>query len=123
MLRYKSAGRVEPYAYFEVRNYLNAPVIEAAYDGMNYYTLDDHSEIGEPGWFLTGFNGCYVNRLRGSIGMDVRLTRRSTLDFYLLADYVMDKKVDANATGTRLKSYTRETGFRGWVGVGYEFAF
>lgn len=123
MLRYKSQGRVEPYAYFEVRNFLNAPVVEAAYDGYNYYTLDDHSEIGEPGWFLKGFNGCYVNRLRGSLGMDVRLTRRSTLDFYLLADYVMDKKVDANATGTRLKSYTRETGFRGWVGAGYEFAF
>ena len=24
---------------------------------------------------------------------------------------------------TKLKSYTKETGFRGWIGAGYEFAF
>lgn len=122
-VRYKSMGRVEPYAYFEVRNYLNAPVIEAAFDGTTYYTLDGYSETGEAGWFLKGFNGGYVNRLRGALGMDVRLTRRSTLNFYVLADYLMEKVVDANAEGTKLKSYTYEKGFRGWVGVGYEFAF
>jgi hypothetical protein len=122
-VRYKSMGRVEPYANFEVRNYLNAPVIEAAFDGTTYYTLDGYSETGEAGWFLKGFNGGYVNRLRGALGMDVRLTRRSTLNFYVLADYLMEKVVDANAEGTKLKSYTYEKGFRGWVGVGYEFAF
>jgi hypothetical protein len=35
----------------------------------------------------------------------------------------MDKQVDANAEGTKLKSYTKEIGFRGWIGAGYEFAF
>ncbi len=121
--RYKGFGRVQPYAYFEVRNYLNAPVIEAAFDGMNYYTLDGYSETGEPGWFLAGFNGCYVNRLRGALGADIRLDKRNTLNFYLLGDYCINKEVDANAAGTKLKSYTKETGFRGWVGAGYEFAF
>lgn len=123
MAKYKGLGRVEPYTYFEVRNYLNAPVIEAAYDGSGYYTLDDYSETSEAGWFLTGFNGGYVNRLRGSIGVDIKLDKRNTLNFYILGDYVMDKVVDANAEGTKLKSYTRETGFRGWFGAGYEFAF
>ena len=121
--QYKGFGKVQPYAYFEVRNYLNAPVIEAAYDDSVYVTLDDYSEEGEPGWFLTSFNGGYVNRLRGALGAEVKLDKRNTLDFYLLGDYVMDKEVDANAEGTKLKSYTKKTGFRGWIGAGYEFAF
>ena len=121
--QYKGFGKVQPYTYFEVRNYLNAPVIEAAYDGSVYVNLDDFSEEGEAGWFLTGFNGGYVNRLRGALGAEIRLDKRNTLDFYILGDYVMDKEVDANAEGTKLKSYTKETGFRGWIGAGYEFAF
>jgi hypothetical protein len=121
--QYKGFGKVQPYAYFEVRNYLNAPVVEAAYDGNIYVTLDDYSEEGEAGWFLTGFNGGYVNRLRGALGVDIRLDKRNTLNFYILCDYFMDKQVDANAEGTKLKSYTKETGFRGWMGAGYEFAF
>ena len=121
--RYKGFGTVQPYAYFELRNYMNAPVIEAAFDGMNYYTLDGYSETGEPGWFLKGFNGGYINRLRGSFGVDIRIDKRNTLNFYILGDYCIDKEVDANAEGTKLKSYTKETGFRGWLGAGYEFAF
>ena len=121
--QYKGLGKVQPYAYFEMRNYLNAPVIAAAYDGNVYVTLDDYSEEGAAGWFLTGFNGGYVNHLRGSLGTDIRLDKRNTLNFYILCDYLMDKQVDANAEGTRLKSYTKETGFCSWVGVGYEFAF
>lgn len=121
--RYKGFGRVMPYAYVEVRNYLNAPVISAAYDGTTYLTLDTYEEEGSAGWFLTGFNGGYVNRLRGSLGVDIKLNAHNTLNLYFLGDYVMDKVVDANAEGTKLKSYTKETGFRGWVGAGYEFAF
>ena len=55
--------------------------------------------------------------------MDVKLDKHNKLNFYLLGDYVIDKVVDANAEGTKLKSYTKETGFRGWIGAGYEFAF
>lgn len=121
--QYKGFGKVQPYAYVEVRNYLNAPVIEAAYDGTNYYTLDEYSEEGEAGWFLTGFNGGYVNRFRGSLGVDIRLDKRNTLNLYFMGDYLIDKEVDANAEGTKLKSYTKESGFRGWLGAGYEYAF
>lgn len=121
--QYKGFGRVQPYAYLEVRNYLNAPVIAAAYDGTNYYTLDGYLQEDEPGWFLKGFNGGYVNRLRGSLGVDYKLDKRNTLIFYILCDYLMDKEVDANTEGTKLKSYTKETGFRGWVGARYEISF
>ena len=40
-----------------------------------------------------------------------------------MTDYLMEKQVDANAEGTKLKSYTKETRFRGWIVMGYEFAF
>ena len=36
---------------------------------------------------------------------------------------VSDKVVDANADGTKLKSYTKEKGFKGTLGAGYVFAF
>ena len=55
--------------------------------------------------------------------MDIQLNRSNTLSFYFMGDYCIDKVVDANAEGTILKSYTKETGFRGWIGAGYEFAF
>ncbi len=122
-VKYLGFGKVEPYAYFELRNYLNAPVINAAYDGINYGTVDGLMQEGDPGWFLGGFNGGYINRYRGSLGVDIKLNRNSTLNFYLMGDYCIDNEVDANAEGTILKSYTKETGFRGWVGAEYEFAF
>lgn len=40
-----------------------------------------------------------------------------------MGDYCIDKEVDANAEGTILRSYIRETGFRVWLGAGYEFSF
>lgn len=121
--KYVGFDIVEPYAYFELRNYLNAPVIYAAYDGTHYLTLDDYSESGAAGWFLNGFNGGYINRYRGSIGADIKFDKHNTLNIYVLADYIIDKEVDANAEGTKLKSYVKETGFVGWFGAGYEFSF
>ena len=95
----------------------------AAYDGINYGTVDGLVQEGDPGWFLGGFNGSYINRYRGSLGVDILLNRSSTLNFYFMGDYCIDKEVDANAEGTILKSYTKETGFRVWLGAGYEFSF
>ena len=122
MLKYKGFQKVEPYTYFEVRNYLNAPVISAAYDGSTYYTLEGE-ESGDAGWFLSGFNGGYVNRYRGAIGIDIRIAKNHSLDFYFLGDYYTDKVVDANSDGTELKSYSREYGFMGNLGVAYTFSF
>ncbi len=119
---YKGLRRLEPYAYFELRNTLNAPVIKANYDGANYVT-DDLSQSGEPGWFINSWNGVYVNRLRGSLGAEYRLGSRSTLDVALMADRTIDKVVDANAEGTKLKSYTREKTFMYWLTVGYKYSF
>ena len=119
---YKGFRSIEPYASAELRHRLNAPVIVANYDGT-YYLTDALSQNGEAGWFLDGFTGCCLNRLRGTLGMDYRMSKNSTLGVCLMADYAMDKVVDANASGTKLKSYTREKGFTGWLQVGYGYSF
>ena len=121
-LTYKGFRRWEPYGYVEMRNTLNAPVIKANFDGT-YYVTDAGSRTGEAGWFLDGFSGCYVNRLRGSLGAEYKIDRRNSLNFYILLDHVSDKVVDANASGTKLKSYTREQGFAAHLGAAYEYSF
>ena len=126
-VQYKGLRRMEPYASLELRNTLNAPSINASYNGTYYVFYDEetdsYSRSGEVGWFLDGFNKVYLNRLRGVLGVEYRLSKASTVDVSLMGDYVMDLVVDANAEGTKLKSYTRETGFVGWLTVGYKYAF
>ncbi len=114
--------RFTPYFYFEIRNFLNAPVICANYDGTTYLT-DSGSEKGEPGWFLQSFKGIYINRYRSSLGLDIKINKQNELSFYFLGDYLYDKVVDANSEGTKLKSYTKEKGFFGSIGAEYKFSF
>lgn len=121
-LQYKGWRSIEPYAYVELRNTLNAPVVKANFDGT-YYLTESLSRYGEAGWFLDGFTGVYVNRLRGCIGASFKFDRRSSIDVSVLADHVSDKVVDANAAGTKLKSYTLEEGFAGFLTVSYKYAF
>ena len=123
-LKYKGLQRWTPYAYIELRNTLNAPVVNALYNSTyNVYMTTTGSITGEAGWFLDGFSGCYVNRLRGSLGAEYKIDRRNSLNFYILLDHVSDKVVDANASGTKLKSYTREQGFAAHLGAAYEYSF
>lgn len=123
---YKGLRRWEPYASVELRNTLNAPVINAVYneatDTWGFYNNGVFTEKGDPGWFLEGFSGAYVNRLRGTLGVEYRIDRRSTIEAYLMADYSIDKEVDANTSGKKLKAYTRETGFTGWLCVSYSYS-
>ena len=121
-LQYKGMRRLEPYAGIELRHALNAPLISAYYNGSSYLTEDYHTE-GEPGWFLESYSKKYINRVRGTLGAEYRLGKHSSIDVALLADYIMDYVVDANAEGTRLKTYTYETGLVGWLSVAYRYAF
>ena len=121
-LNYKGFQRWQPYAYAELRHSLNAPVINAYYSNGSYLT-ESYDEEGNAGWFISGWNGAYLNRIRFSLGTTYRLSKASELDFYLLADRISEKSVDANAEGTKLKSNTREKGFVGWAGVSYTYKF
>ena len=121
-VKYKCSERLSPFAYLEIRNTLNAPVISANFDGTNYLT-DTGSKTGEPGWFLDGFCGNYVNRIRGAFGADYSFDRHNSLNICLLLDRISNKVVDANNEGTKLKSYTRETGILAHIAVAYVYAF
>ena len=126
-LKLQYTHRFAPYASIELRNTLNAPVVDAVYNEATgtwgYYNGTTFTEKGDPGWFLDGWDGVYVNRLRGAVGFDYRIDKRSTLDVSLMADYVMDKVVDASGKGKYLKSYTHETGFVAWLTIGYNYSF
>ena len=121
---YLGLGRIKPFAYVELRHMLNAPVIKANYNAAtNQYLTDEGTRTGEAGWFLDGFNGSYLNRLRGALGADYRIDKRNYIGVTVLADRVSDKEVDANAEGTKLKSYTQQTGFKTWLVCSYKYAF
>ena len=123
-VKYKGFRKVEPYAYFEIRNTFNAPVVSAFYDsGLGAYFTAAGNSKGEAGWFLSGYDGSYVNRLRGSVGIDWNINKRNTLTFYFMGDYYRDKTIDANAKGTKLKSFAFEKGFMGWLGADYSYSF
>ena len=129
MVKYKGFGKAEPFAYVELRNLLNAYTISAysvsdgTTNGTTYYVDADCTEVGDPGWFIASSNGAYINRFRGALGMDYRWDKRNSITAELLLDRVSDKVIDANAEGTKLKSYTLRTGFVGQLCVGYTYSF
>ncbi|MCR4828156.1 MAG: DUF2490 domain-containing protein [Bacteroidales bacterium] len=123
MAKYKGLGAWEPYASVEMRHFLNAHAVSANYNTLTgIYYNDDGLATGEAGWFLNG-TSAYMNRLRGTLGVDYRVNRSNSLNFSFMGDYVSDKVIDANAAGTKLKSYTVETGFIGWFCAGYTYSF
>ncbi len=123
-LQYRGLWAVVPYASVELRNTINAPAIAARYNATtDEYLPAEGVSSSEAGWFLDGFNSVYLNRVRGAVGVEWTLTRRSSVDLSLMADYVMDRVVDANSSGTILKSYTYEHGLVGWLAMGYTYKF
>lgn len=119
---------ITPYAYVELRQTFSGPSVTATYIGDAYRTQYSQSAsladtVGDPGWFLDGFNSVYLNRIRTCIGVDYRMTRASTLTFYLLADRIRDKVIDANKLGTKLFTYTDERGFMATLGAMYTYSF
>jgi len=108
---------LEPYAYFEPRLVLN---------GAKWSEESVTPEF-ENAVFL-GHKDVYFNRLRGAVGVEWRLARRHSLDFYCLYDRLRDKEIDARKEGSEkgetLKAQTFfVTGNRVSVGVGYKFSF
>ena len=91
----------------------------------NVYQTDDsyYCAKGDEGWFLDGFNTVSLNRFRGSIGAEYKLDAHNMLNASVLLDYNTENEVDANAEGTKLKSYIHQTGFAAWLCIGYEYSF
>ena len=113
-ISYKGFSDVTPYGYVEVRNVFNDPACSATWSTTSQ-AYSDYSFLG--------YTDAYVNRIRGSLGAEWKISKQHALDFYLLGDYCYDKEVDTNAAGTKLKSLTYDQAFKMAFCVGYQFSF
>lgn len=113
-LQYKGWLNLEPYAAFEVRNTLNAPSFTADWNDVakSYSNYE----------FL-GYKDIYINRLRGTLGIEWTLSPHSALDIYTHLDSCRDKDIDTNKKGTKLKSFTWSRTLIPTFGLGYTFSF
>lgn len=111
---YKGFGSVTPYIYAELRNVFNDPSVIATWSTASLAYAD---------YSFGGYNNAYVNRLRGSLGAELKLSKHHALDFFVLTDYNYDKNIDTNAKGTRLKSLTWDRSLNVSLGLGYKFNF
>ena len=105
---------LEPYAAFEARLLLN---------GVDETTL---ATKGASDLSAVQYTDTYFNRLRGILGVEWQLSRSSFLDFYSMADYCIDKVIDASSMTNakhpgKLKSVNMETEWDIIFGVVYRF--
>lgn len=113
-IQYKGFAAVEPYVFFELKNVFNDPACSATYNSATGAYTD---------YSFNGYTDTYVSRYRGGLGLEWKLSRMHSLEFYGLLDYCNDKNVDTNKEGTKLKSLTWDQKLRPTVGVGYKFSF
>ncbi len=113
-VQYKGFATIEPYAYLEVRNIFNDPSCNATWST---------SSQAYANYSFGGYNDVYINRLRGCLGLEWKISKHSALDFYGMLDYCYDKNIDVDKTYTYLKSLTWDQSLNGIVGVGYKFSF
>lgn len=111
---YRGFLDVTPYTYVELRNVFNDPLCSATWNSSTK-TYSNYSFLG--------YGDTYLNRVRGALGAEWKLSRSHALDFFLLADYCYDKDIDTNAEGTTLKALTYDQAFNVGIGIGYSFSF
>ena len=111
---YKGLSSVTPYGYVEIRNVFNDPSCYATWSTASQAYSD---------YLFKGYDDAYINRVRGSLGAEWKLSKQHSLDFFLLTDYCYDKNIDTNAEGTKLKSLTYDRALNFGIGVGYQFSF
>ena len=108
---------LQPYVYLEPRIIFNGAKWSSGAYGPGY----EESEF-------IGHNDVYMNRLRGALGIEWKLSSSHTIDFYGLYDRLWDKEIDARKEGSTkgvgLKAPIKQvTGNRISIGVGYKFEF
>lgn len=111
---YKGFTSVTPYGSIEVRNVFNDPACSATWSTASLAYAD---------YSFKGYTDAYINRVRGSLGLEWKLNKHHALDFYVLGDYCYDKNIDTNSSGTKLKSLTYDQAFKMSFCIGYQFSF
>ncbi len=113
-VKYRGLRKVEPYAYFELRNIFNAPRCSATWSETSAAYTD---------YEFLGYNDAYVNRLRGSVGLDWNISKRHGIDFSLMYNHTRSLEIDTDKAGTKLKSLGWEKSDALSLCVGYKFSF
>ncbi len=108
---------LEPYLYFEPRLLLNGAKWGPESTGENY---EDASFLGH--------KDVYVNRYRGAAGLEWKINKRNSIDFYCLFDHLYDKDIDARKEGSSKgvelkKAIVGVSADRISLGIGYRFSF
>lgn len=113
-LSYSGLSTLEPYAYIELRNTLNAPSFTATYV-QESGSYEDYA--------FTGYNDIFLNRYRGAIGAQWQVDKRSGLDLRVMLDYTINKHIETNPQGSILEAYYIEHKWTPTIVVGYVFSF
>ena len=113
---FKGFDSIEPYAFIEARNLLNSAGVSARYSTttLNY---DSYEFLGY------GFYPPYINRVRGALGLEWKLSQHHALDIYAMEDYCYERNIDISKDRSTLKSFSYDPAFNTIVGVGYKFSF
>ncbi len=113
-ISYKGFSSVTPYGYVELRNVFNDPACSATWSTTSQAYSD---------YTFKGYTDAYLNRVRGCLGAEWKISKQHALDFYVLGDYCYEKNVDTNSGGTKLKSLTYDQEFNTTFCIGYQFSF
>ena len=97
---------LKPYIWCELVNTLNANPLQQKYKD------NDPTNTGHQ----------YIRRVRTSIGVEWRLTQRSSLDFYYRFNYGYDRDVTVKANSQKLL-LTEETSYQHAIGIAYNFGW
>lgn len=113
---YKGFTGIEPYGYVEMRNLLNSAGIKAAYSTVT-------GNYGSYEFLGYGLYPPYVNRLRGALGLEWKLSKQHALDFYVMEDWCYERSIDISKDRSTLRSFSYDPSLNTVIGVGYKLSF
>ena len=113
---YKGFKSLEPYAFVEGRNLLNAALVNATYSTSS-------NNWGNYSFGGYGFVEPYFNRVRGAVGAKWKLSKHNAIDFCLMEDYCYERNIDVSKDRTTLKSFTIDPALYTIASVGYKYSF
>ena len=123
-LERKLSGRASVFLSGEARWLLNGASVDGyVYDPRQMrYTTPQGDIAGKKGWFFSGYDHTYLDRVRLSAGVDLGAHRaKDQVRIYALADRTRSFKIDTASSGTVLSGLWWE---QSWVlGLGLRYTF
>ena len=124
-LTFAPSKKIELFASAEARISFTEPNLADVYYAPAIWQFTDASgsPVGEPGWFLDGFNKVKVNRFRTDIGISYKINRHHRLKLSALTDFDRELDIDSDRAGTVIKSLVNDRRFTVYAKLAYTFSF